>query len=174
MSVNPELRRPADRFEKYHGVEIINAMQQLDWQTDPDKRKTFHRDPVARTAIDPLEGIEYKMATDNKYLRTDEIHHPYQIPTHFYVSNKSASWQVIPLLELQRTDDPSRIYRLYGNFDPRMRYQLGDGLRLQFQAWTKATSGGVEEDALIVRTVYGKEQTEFKSRLERLLAVDLR
>ena len=123
---------------------------------------------------DPLEGAEFSLRTDKKYLATGGVERPTQIPTLLFPDIMTNSWQVIPLLELSSSQKPNSIYRLFGNFDRSNYYQLGDGLKLQYQANTVAWDGVTEQPARVVRSVAGGEESEVKVIIERLLSVDLR
>jgi hypothetical protein len=170
MEASPRPERLVDR----NAVDIINAMQPLDWRRIHEKRNGIGQEPMSVSVVDPLEGHEYRLMTDRKYLNLPEITRPSQIPTHLFRDWRNGGYSVIPFLELQAAADDHYIYRLYGNFDQRNSYQLGDGLKLRYQALTIANDGQRDLNAEVVRMVYGNEESDFKSLLERLLATDLR
>ena len=178
MSTSPEARSRIDRFQDHHALEIHKALPNFSWERDYDRRADSYCDPIKTSAVDPLEGTPFVLRTDKKFIRTfnviDEVERPSQIPTFLFPDHKHGGWQVLPLLEIENFYKPDSVYRLYANFDRRNHYQLGPGLRLQYQGWTTVNSGEAEEPALVVRSVYGSEASDVKSTLERLLAIDLR
>jgi len=146
-------------------------MRDLTWAVDPKAVTDLHRSPVVASVVDPLDGVEYALHTDQKYLDIKDPYSHRDILPYTYPDGPKRSWQVIPLLTVLEAESPGGAYHLFPNFDPRLSYQVGPGLVPRYVGHARAHDGDKEVGLEIHRRPYGSEETELRSRIYRLLGL---
>jgi hypothetical protein len=172
MTQGFETERAGERFADSDAVDILLGLERLEWKPDTESRTDYHRAPVVSSVIDAIDGIEYTLQTDGKYLELGEIQSYHEIPTLMYPDGMKRSWQVIPLLRLTRAENPTGAYFLFPNFAHGFDYQQGRGLRPRYVGHTTGHDGVKDVPLDVHRGVIGQEERDLKAQINRLLAIN--